>query len=311
MANSYDAITWAIRARGISAGAYRLLIALAKRVGRRGFDVWPSYAKMAEDAEMSVASARRNIEELIGARLIEKIATARQDGSQSSNIYRLQVHSAHDFERSPTQWIRPDDGQEDDDDEPGDGVLNLSRGGAQFELGGVLTGEQGGVLTGEHPYELESDRTNTIEESLSDDDVIRRFREAWDQLAEDVPGFGKIRTFSDTRAKHLLARVAEHGAGRSPEAIDELFKSIFDSIRGSRLLRGLKIDWRVPGPDWIVNKTNFNKIMEGSYAQDFNAASPRADVPRDRDHVAAGQAARDVLRRIYGESGVDQGQGPG
>lgn len=139
MSNSYDAITWAIRARGISAGAYRLLIALAARVGRRGFDVWPSHKTMADDAEMSVASARRHIDELIGAALIERIHRARPDGSQSANVYRLQVRAVYDFGKTPAQWVRPDDGQDDEDDGE-EGVLNLSRGGAQFEGGGAVHG---------------------------------------------------------------------------------------------------------------------------------------------------------------------------
>ncbi len=292
MSNSYDAITWAIRARGVSAGAYRLLIALAKRVGKRGFDVWPSHKKMAHDAEMSVASVRRHIDELTAATLIARIPSSRPDGSQSSNVYRLQVRSAHDFGAAASQWVRPDDGQDDDDDDDDDRVLNMSRGGAQFVQGDLLAREQGGVLAGEHPYELESLGTESIELPLSDDEVVTMFRAGWDQYSSALAGGGKLLSFSDTRRKHLLARVKEHATSRLPADMATLFSTVFERMSGSLLLRGEKTSWR-PSADWLVNKTNFNKVMEGAYVQDYGTDG-RGPGP-DRSILASGQEARDIL----------------
>ena len=266
MSNGYDAITWAIRARGISAGAYRLLIALARRVGKRGFDVWPSHEKMSEDAELSVSSVRRHLAELEAARLILIVPRQRASGARSSNAYRLQVMIAHSFATGATQWVRPDDGQDDDADD-GDEHVNLDRGGAQIEQGALFTGEQAS--------ELESLGTNLTEPSLTDDEIVRRFRKRWDVYPD-----------------------------RTATSVSKLLAVVFDRMEGSRLLRGEKTAWR-PSADWLVNATNFNKIMENVYAQDFrtgdDAAAPTR--PGERNHVAAGQAARDILRAHLGEPG--------
>lgn len=86
-------------------------------------------------------------------------------------------------------------------------------------------------------------------------ETLSAFGAAWNETASrfGLPQIDEIKPGS-TRERHALARLREMGGDFSP---------LLARIRGSPFLRGEK-GW---GPDfnWIVNATNFEKIMEGSY----------------------------------------------
>jgi hypothetical protein len=287
VSNQYDAITWAIRVRGVSAGAYRLLIELAKRVGKRGFDVWPSYSTMAEDAELSVSSARRCVDELIAARLLEKISNTRPNGATSSNVLRLQVRSIHSFEGRKTQHIRPDDGQEEDEHETEEGVLNLDRGGAQ--------NEQGALFTAEHGMELESYELESTEQYMSDIEIADAFVERWNTLADECEKLSRITKLGDKRKASLLARISDYEPKKDRARVAALIDRVLETIRGSRFLRGESGKPFKATPDWALTPKYFPKLEETGYAQDALAGGSEPAAFGGRSHIATGQAVVDVL----------------
>ena len=68
--------------------------------------------------------------------------------------------------------------------------------------------------------------------------------------------FPKIRVLSDKRKKHLKARIKEHGI--------ETVKEVFDKASKSDFLSGRTKDWNATF-DWLINKSNFIKVLEGNY----------------------------------------------
>jgi uncharacterized protein YdaU (DUF1376 family) len=85
---------------------------------------------------------------------------------------------------------------------------------------------------------------------------LMAFGEAWNELASSfrLPTIDEIKPGS-TRERHALARLRE-----MPEGVPALMAR----IRGSPYLRGEVNGFRCTF-DWIVNASNFQKIMEGNY----------------------------------------------
>ncbi len=86
---------------------------------------------------------------------------------------------------------------------------------------------------------------------------LRSFGEQWNELAASMrlPAIDEIKPGS-TRERWALARLREMG----PDGVRDLLAR----IRGSPYLRG-EINGFVCHFDWIVNSSNFQKIMEGNY----------------------------------------------
>jgi uncharacterized protein YdaU (DUF1376 family) len=87
-------------------------------------------------------------------------------------------------------------------------------------------------------------------------EALRSLGEQWNQLAGSfrLPTIDEIKAGS-TRERHALARLREH-----PDDVPALMAR----IRGSPLLRGEVNDFRCTF-DWIVNASNYQKIMDGNY----------------------------------------------
>lgn len=78
------------------------------------------------------------------------------------------------------------------------------------------------------------------------------FMEAWN---ETIAPLGKraVRDFGDTRRTHVKARLREHGVDGCRE--------VLANIRGSPFIleaQGIQFDW-------VIQKKNFQKILEGNY----------------------------------------------
>lgn len=92
MNRNMKAVTWAMQQRELDPGPFRLLIMLAGRVGKKNFEVWPSYERMAEDSRIGKSTARRYIDELMFIGLVEKVGfRARRYGGRGVNVYALKV----------------------------------------------------------------------------------------------------------------------------------------------------------------------------------------------------------------------------
>jgi uncharacterized protein YdaU (DUF1376 family) len=96
-----------------------------------------------------------------------------------------------------------------------------------------------------------------LEKPKKDTEALRVFGEQWNALAAafKLPSIDEIKTGS-TRERHALARLREMG----PDGV----QALMTRIRGSPYLRGEVNGFRVTF-DWIVNPSNYQKIMEGNY----------------------------------------------
>ncbi len=70
------------------------------------------------------------------------------------------------------------------------------------------------------------------------------------------PALPKITKLTDQRKAHLRARINEHG--------EEKLSEVFTLAGGSDYLCGKKNGWKA-NLDWILNPTNFLKVLEGNY----------------------------------------------
>jgi hypothetical protein len=81
-----------------------------------------------------------------------------------------------------------------------------------------------------------------------------------DLFNETLPELPSVKLVTDTRKKHLKARW--HSTDKTPTL--HWWKEFFGYIRESGFLMGHKADFRASF-DWIINSTNFVKIIEGNY----------------------------------------------
>jgi hypothetical protein len=81
-----------------------------------------------------------------------------------------------------------------------------------------------------------------------------------DLFNETLPELPSVKLVTDTRRKHLKARW--HSSDKTPTI--DWWKGFLGYIRESDFLMGRKADFRASF-DWIINSTNFVKIIEGNY----------------------------------------------
>jgi len=81
-----------------------------------------------------------------------------------------------------------------------------------------------------------------------------------DLFNEMLPELPSVKAITDTRKKHLKARW--HNSDKTSTL--NWWKEFFKYIQKSDFLMGRKTDFRASF-DWIINSTNFVKIIEGNY----------------------------------------------
>lgn len=86
---------------------------------------------------------------------------------------------------------------------------------------------------------------------------LREATDHWNTVAAEL-GLPQIERLTGKREKHLRARL------RELEGLGPWF-GVVNSIRGSPLLTGQKTKWKASF-DWVVNPSNFQKLIEGNYA---------------------------------------------
>jgi len=112
----------------------------------------------------------------------------------------------------------------------------------------------------------ESTVKNRKEKELSAEVDFEKIVEDYHTLCPDLPRITKL---TDLRKSHLRARIKDQG----PEKLNDVFR-----IAGaSDFLSGRKNgNWKA-NLDWILNPTNFFKILEGNYN---NANESRDETPK-------------------------------
>lgn len=273
---------WALNARGLSITGWKVLVMLAKRVGKRGFDVWPKHKTLATDCEISVSSARRALKELEDAGFLQIVARFDEEGDRTSNIYRLQVRAKMMFPNDEID-LQPDD----DDDEPSipvrsrGGLFNLNTPPCSPENRRSVQIEQTGLFTDEQAEE-DSEGRNSNEgfspspagegppaaESLIDF-VERRWAEIVEQNDNRIAAIRKL----DDGLRHTIELRGKQHAREGETPID-VWREALDNIATSRFLRGLV----PPGPGrdspfrlsigWATRASTFREILSGSFNRD-------------------------------------------
>lgn len=316
MTRNMEALVWAMNVRGLSAGAWKLLVMMARRVGKRGFDVWPAHRTMAADAEMSVSSVRRYLEELTAARLIEAIHQDREDGGRSSNIYRLQVRQTIEFADQKLS-IEPDDLDEYDfEDRAPDAPpppVQIEHPPVQIEQGPLFTAEQGIRTIQEGTYitplssneDISPQEQNLFGEPMGDDppepDLVDHVIDRWNELVARHPNIPKIRVIDESRRTKIRKRaddVIRAGIDKTPV---EVWDEIFERIAESRFLLGQAPPGKDrTGPlritiDFVLRPAYFLKILEGG----FNDKSANDRFRRDGERMGPAEAsAARVIERL-------------
>ena len=83
-----------------------------------------------------------------------------------------------------------------------------------------------------------------------------RVQEVIDLYNEICISLPRTRTMSDSRRKAIKARLKSH-------TMEEI-REVFENAESSDFLSGKKKDWKA-NLDWLMNDTNFCKVLEGTY----------------------------------------------
>lgn len=95
----------------------------------------------------------------------------------------------------------------------------------------------------------------------NDNNLYKDIVDRWN----NIKGLSNIKKLSDTRKKHLNARIIEHGIDNIYLVLDLVSKSNF--LQGNNN-RNWKCDF-----DWVINPNNFLKVLEGKYNKEINIES--------------------------------------
>lgn len=86
-----------------------------------------------------------------------------------------------------------------------------------------------------------------------------------DAYHELLPTLPAVKILSDKRRKLLRARIAEHGQRGQPANTPEYWRRVFAKVSRSEFLLGANDrGWRADF-EWLLNQSNFLKLIEGKY----------------------------------------------
>lgn len=86
---SFSATAWAWRQEGLTGGAKLVLLALAEGASSETGECWHSQGYLARMTGFSRSTVNRHVQDLQEKHLVEVSERQRQDGSRTSNLYRL------------------------------------------------------------------------------------------------------------------------------------------------------------------------------------------------------------------------------
>jgi hypothetical protein len=310
-----------MQVRGLDPGPWRLLMVLCGFVGKRDYRVWPSFATMAERAEISRPSAKRFVALLIERNLIEQVDVRwRENGGRSVNEYRICV--------GEIDMTEEDHEEEDDYISERDPRVKLNRGqGHSCDPGPRVTGEPCREplldrtsiiedsplsLTGEHPpKDLLGD---AIQPSTAltvighpNGTIIEHVAKGWNALADDFSRIPRVRVWSDARKKLVAKRASE--VVRASDGVltaYQVWDMVFQAIRNDPWLRGEAQPGRNHDRAFVIEidhvlraggNPNFTRILERATTND-NDRRATINPATGREFGPAEQATRNALARL-------------
>ena len=97
------------------------------------------------------------------------------------------------------------------------------------------------------------------------DKIVDSFVAGYDQLAAAV-GLARCRAITDKRRAHIVARARDVVTALDYASADDGFRELFEMVRRSPFLCGGSRDrpWKCD-LDWLINESNFLKVLEGKY----------------------------------------------
>lgn len=304
MNNVFDAMAWAIRvSRGEPMAARMLLIiGLAQRVGNDDDDflVWPSIKQIAFDTDMSRTSIKKWMRHLEEKGFVQRFEVKRENGTNSSNRYRLAVRSN---QYHPTKGLMSDDsdmgrnstGAGRDSATP---TGRSSRPPIEQPLEQPLEDEASSPPPdGELPLGLDP----IPPKDPTPEDLAEFIEREWAARACLAPlRGGRLNDSMKEKAAKLARAVMVDG-----DTIVTVWRDVFAKIDGSAWLQG-----KVPGRDGraafrldmttLLQKRIFDKAIGGSYDGQSTGEQRRG---------STSQATGNFLNRI--RSGQGRGSGGG
>jgi hypothetical protein len=329
MNRSMEAIVWAMKARGLTPTAWKLLLKLCDRVNneRDDFDVWPSQKLIAHDCEISVATVKRHLQELVDEGYVRVIGQFdERTNSKTVNRYRIQVRTRSVM---PKEFISIEpEGRAQPEPGYGAGVNSPI---AQSELGGEFTRElteptKSITYPNEPNPSLPSEETPPSTALMLIDEanhtlatakpsLIEYVKDGWEKLCADYPRTHKIQAWTDARKKTIARRAAEivRDAKGGIDAY-QVWDMMFAAIRQDSWLRGEgQPTDRYPIPfaldiDYILRVSVFARTLEKAAVHELDTRTTR-DAATGRTFGPAEQAGRDAFEifRARGQQGGRSG----
>lgn len=124
--------------------------------------------------------------------------------------------------------------------------------------------------------EIENFKASTDDKN----EILKYILKKYDQHRGNLP---RVRVFSEKRKKAMKARIKEHGL----DVVEDMLKLVYSS---SFLQGDNRENWTADF-DWIFNKSNFIKIIEGNYQNKSNGKQKSGD-----QENRIGRQSYDVIR---------------
>lgn len=244
---SFKTILWAFEQQGLAPASKLALVVLASFADESA-SCFPSLATIANMSGVSVRTAQRSLADLERVGLISRVERTRENGSQASSRYFLNVPES----------------------------ASHARGGVTICQGGGDTCVTGGGDTAVTPKNLqieplEEEGPNAQRAKPDSPPNAVEAADVWNAMAKahDLTIALKV---AGKRKVQLEARLREIG----PDA----WRLLIEAIPTMPFLLG-KNDRRWKADlDWIVNPANFAKILEGKYRPDRKPLDLTAGKPK-------------------------------
>lgn len=300
MNNVFDAIAWAISvSRGEPMPARMLLIVgLAQRVSKEGFTVWPSVDQICQDTDMGRTSVKKWMRHLEEKGFVQRFEAKRENGTNSSNRYRLAAKSVH---YHPTKGAMPDD-EDRGRDPTGRGRAEATGRGRSSRPPIELPQEQPIEDSTVPPEELDLGLPPVQPRDPSPSELAAFIAEQWASRAHATPLRGGGLSEANTEKAMEIAK--RHIVG--DESVIDVWRDVFKIVDGSDFLQG-KVPATPPRTvpfklslSFLLEKRNFDKVLGGR----FNGQSTG-----ERRRGSTSEATSRVLNRI--RSGSQRGAGGG
>lgn len=141
-------------------------------------------------------------------------------------------------------------------------VQNLNWGGAEIAPGGSSETEPGGGAETEH------NNKDLYNKSFISKDIVQEVIDLYSSICVSFPS---IRVLSPARQEAIKERLKTYGL--------EDFKTVFENAEGSSFLKGNNERCWSANFDWLIDKNNIVKVLEGNYADKAPKYGRKEKVP--------------------------------